>query len=410
MPDQTSLFKNTNFLKLFGSQILSQLTLSIANFLLINRVFTLTKSAVAVSLLWVFWGLPAVLIAPLSGFFIDKWDKRKILIATNFLQAVTIGCFLLVQDRSYHFLYVLIFMYSMLNQFYLPTESACLPWLIKPEHFPRANSLFLLTTYASFILGFGSGGVLVGLLGETTTIFALATFLLMATVCVAYLPREKKLVKLGNITDFLLEEVHEAWLFITQKGKLVTYALGFTSILQIITASLIVVLPKIGHDILHKDFFRVSTLLAGSLGLGVAAGGILFPRIARSLRKKNWIIIGFVALALSFMAFFGTRFISDQYRGFFVASALFIGGAAGAFVLIPTQTFVQENTPAKMRGKIYGLSTSLVTLSAIAPALLVAGCVDALGIAGFLFLVGVGILAIPLFLKKFGDSFINQTF
>jgi len=125
------ILKNSKFISLWTSQILSQVTINLMNFLLLLKLFEATRSTIATSLLWVAYALPAILIGPIAAASIDLVDKRKMLILTNLLQAVIIFIYALSQHESVFLLYGIAVIYSFLNQFYVPAEQASLPTLVK---------------------------------------------------------------------------------------------------------------------------------------------------------------------------------------------------------------------------------------------------------------------------------------
>jgi hypothetical protein len=73
-----SFTKNPKFLYLWVSQILSQLTVNIMNFLLLAHLFETTKSSIAVALLWVAYSLPALIIGPIGAASVDLLSRRNI--------------------------------------------------------------------------------------------------------------------------------------------------------------------------------------------------------------------------------------------------------------------------------------------------------------------------------------------
>jgi len=77
------VLKNKNFLCIWISQIFSQLTINIMNFVFLIRLFEVTGSAISTSLLWVSYALPAILIGPFASGAVDLVDRRKMLIVTN---------------------------------------------------------------------------------------------------------------------------------------------------------------------------------------------------------------------------------------------------------------------------------------------------------------------------------------
>ncbi|HET7098975.1 MAG TPA: hypothetical protein VFI61_01935, partial [Patescibacteria group bacterium] len=126
MNDYKSLLKNSKFMYLWISQLLSQVTVNMMNFLLLARLFTVTGSSIATSLLWLAFALPAIFFGPIGAATVDLVSKRKMLMVTNLLQALTIFSFIFIQQQSIFILYFIVLAYSFFNQFYVPAESASL--------------------------------------------------------------------------------------------------------------------------------------------------------------------------------------------------------------------------------------------------------------------------------------------
>lgn len=393
-------------MKLWISQILSQIAIYVATFILINKIFLLTKSAIAVSFLWLFWMLPSILIAPIVGFFIDIWNNRKILVITNAIQALIIFSYFFVSVRSYHFIYFLVFVYSLVNQFYVPTEISSVPWLVAKDSLPSANSFFVLTSQISFILGFGLAGLLVKNFGEMTTIIGLSILLIIASISTVFLPDEKKNKPMDNFLNFISKEVQEGWKFITKKQILVLFALGLMGLFQLITVTLSIVLPKISEEILTTNFTDVATYLILAIVFGLATGSYLFTQKGRYRRKNKWIVNGFFTLAICMISIFAQSLLPQTFKLYFLVVMLFIGGLAAALVIVPAQTFVQEVTPVSIRGKIFGLVGAIITLSTIPPVIFVAGIVEAIGVIKFIGLTGILLLVFAIYFLKHSDAII----
>ena len=89
-----------NFKLLFISQILSQVTVNMMNFLLLARLFEATGSSIATSLLWVSYALPTIFFGPIGAGIVDLVSRRKTLIITNFLQALVIFLYIFRDFRK----------------------------------------------------------------------------------------------------------------------------------------------------------------------------------------------------------------------------------------------------------------------------------------------------------------------
>ena len=116
--DFKPLIKNTKFVHLWVSQVLSQLTINIMNFLLLIRIFEHTGSAIATSLLLVAYALPAAIIGPFAAASADLADRRKILMIANLAQSAAVFAYGIGFGTSFFLIYGIALTYSFLNQFY----------------------------------------------------------------------------------------------------------------------------------------------------------------------------------------------------------------------------------------------------------------------------------------------------
>ena len=123
------------------------------NFYVVTRIFSLTSSTTAVSLMWIAGALPCLLFAPFSGPVVDGVSKRKSMIVTNLLQAASISLLFFV-SKPFSF-YSVVFLYWFFDQIYMPSQQAATPQLVDKKLLPAANGLFLLTQQASLLVGFG---------------------------------------------------------------------------------------------------------------------------------------------------------------------------------------------------------------------------------------------------------------
>src|SRR5437870_8187355 len=98
--------------------------------------------------------MPAVLLSPVTGVFLDCWTNRAVLVISNVARAVFVGLVALPWvARSPVAAYTLAFLVSVGSQFFGPAETAAIPRLVKREDLYSANSLFFTTMMIA--LGFG---------------------------------------------------------------------------------------------------------------------------------------------------------------------------------------------------------------------------------------------------------------
>lgn len=393
------VLKTKNFIKIWGSQVLSQLTANLLNFVLILKIFENTHSTVAVSIFWFFWALPAIFIGPFSGTLIDYLGTRKILILSNLLQALVILFYLPVGSSVWP-IYSILLLYSLLNQFYTPAEAATLPGAVAKNLLPAANSLFLFTNYTALILGFGLAGPLIKLIGEKFPFVMGSIMLILAAVAVWLLParifskvnHKKSLVNFSSFFKKLKEGYH----FI-RTNSTVFLPLILLAFSQIVLSVIAVLGPALVVKILKTDLLNIGQQLILPIGFGGISGMVITVKLLRRVRKMRLIGTGFFLSSFSLFALvlivphlhFGFKIFGEVLMGF-------LSGFAFSLFTVPTQTLLQEKTPNYLRGRVFGVLGFMITLASVIPVLFVATIGEFLGEFWMILILASVIFAVGL--------------
>ena len=412
LKEYKTVIQNKKFLYIWMSQIFSQLTINVMNFILLTRLFEITGSAISTSLLWVSYALPAMLFGPLASGIVDLVDKRTILMATNLLQSLAIFSYAFLGHSNVFVVYVLVFIYSLLNQFYVPSEASTLPAVLKQGKLAHGNSLFFMTQQASIVLGFTLAGILRSLLSFKNTLFLSAAFVFIAFIFTSFLPKIKPEKKISSdldeaVFDFF-RHIKEGYNFLKGERKVLTPVLlliGFQVALQLC----IVQFPILAQYILSIPLNLASFYILVPAGLGAVMGAVFIPKILkRDIRKKTVIDEGLPVIFISLLLI---SFLIPYLGGFlkiFISFALFVFlGFGFVSVLIPSQTFLQQSTPENMRGRVFGNFSFLVTVTSVLPVLFSGTLVEAFGIKVLLSSLSICIVMVYVLSRKFGDRFLN---
>jgi len=407
-----AILKTKNFIKIWSSQILSQLTVNLLNFVLIIKIFENTNSTVAVSLFWFFWALPAIFLGPFSGTLIDFLGTRKILILSNLSQALVVLLYLPVRNSIWP-IYSILLLYSFLNQFYLPAEAATLPGTVSRKLLPSANSLFLFTTYASLILGYGLAGPLIKLIGRQFPFVIGSLMLILAALAVRLLPSQtfskiNHKISSQYLPDFF-KKLNEGYQFI-RYNPTVLFPLLILVFSQIILSILLVLAPALIVKILNTDLINISSRLVLPIGIGGILGMITTVKLLKNIRKRYLINTGF--FLLSFSLFFLVLAVPHFPQYFKILSEIVLGlicGFAFSLFTVPTQTLLQEKTPDNLRGRVFGVLGFLITLSSVLPVLFAATIGEFLGEIWVILILAIAIFSLGLFSWK-GENVINRLY
>ena len=406
------VINNKNFRYLWTSQIFSQLSINIMNFVFLIKLFEVTGSAISTSLLWIAYSLPAILIGPFASAIVDLTDKRKMLFITNFLQALTIFLYAISPKANIFILYQVVFIYSLLNQFYVPAEAASLPSLLPKKKLTQGNSLFFLTLQASLIVGFAVAGLINHFLGFNNTLFICSFFLFVAFANTFFLPKLVSETKVPNefekaVIKFF-SHVLGGYKFIKSERKVLTPVLlliGFQVALQV----LIVEVPIIAQNLLSIPLNSAGLFLLVPAGIGSILGALALPKlIARGWRKKKVIENSLISIGIIILIFtFLIPLLPYWFKTLLSFISVLLLGLAFFGVIVPSQTFLQEKTPKDLRGRVFGNFWFLVTIASVFPVLFSGSIVEILGIKFFLFIISAIAISIYFVSKRFGDRFIN---
>lgn len=406
------LLKNRNFCYLWSSQILSQLTVNLMNFLLLFILFKKTGSGVATSLLWIFYSLPAIFVGPFASAYMDMSDKKKTLTWTNFLQSLVILFFATKSDSSLFLLYFVVLVYSFLNQFYVPAEVSSLPYLVRKKDLPFANSLFFITQNASLIFGFGTAGIILNSFGIKTSFYLCAVMLFVAYLATTMLPRLKSREKVPNnfekaITKFF-KKIIEGYVFIKQ-NKLVFAPLMLLISMQIALAIVSVNAPFFATDIVKipEELIGIAIIVPAGIGAGMSAFRVpkMLERGERKIKliKSYLLSLFFILLILSIVA----PLLPTVARISLSAILISFLGYNFVGITIPANTFLQEKTPGGLRGRVFGNFWFLSTIATVFPVFFSGFITEVFGVKILLVVLSFMFFTIFTYINKYGWQILN---
>jgi MFS family permease len=126
------------------------------------QVFRLTGSVAATGLTLPVESLPAVLVGPVAGVFVDRWDRRRVMIVNDLLRAVAVAGILLADrpDRLW-WLYLALAVESLGTAFFRPAARALVPGLVGTgDELVGANSFLAVNNGVVGLVGPPLGALL----------------------------------------------------------------------------------------------------------------------------------------------------------------------------------------------------------------------------------------------------------
>lgn len=335
----------------------SQLLSNIGDWLLLVAapffVFELTGSTMATGLALTAESVPAIVLGPIAGVFTDRWDRRRMMIATDLLRAAAVCSMLAVHSRGgVWIVYGALTTEASFSQFFSPARRALVPNLVgRGAELSAANALSQLIGGVIRLVGGPLGGVLYVLFGFRSVVaIDVASYLLSAalTVLIHYRPHPEPRPAVRDRTQRarrgFRSELRAGLVHIRRTTDLpvlfAVAALFFTGN-AMLTALLV---PYIG-GVLHAGAQSLGALF-GALGVGYAIGGPLSRLVTDRVSDRATIAASLAALAAVFAVSFNIPHLAWD-----VGLFTLIGPPAVGF-LVTADTSIARRTPDRIQGRV----------------------------------------------------------
>ena len=179
------VFRNRSFVALWLGQMISFIG-DYFNWIAVPiMVERLTGSALMVGLAVISNALPTLLLGPVAGVFVDRWDRKWTMIISDLLRGLLVLLCLLVQTAEQVWIYYVAgFLMSCVSRFFYPSQSAVLPLIVPDEDdLLAANGLMQIIQTTGLLAGGAIAGFAIGLWGSQFAFIAdSVTFGLSAVV------------------------------------------------------------------------------------------------------------------------------------------------------------------------------------------------------------------------------------
>jgi MFS family permease len=348
-------------------------------------VWELTKDPLSLGYLGLAQGMPLVVFQLWGGVLADRTNRLRLLLVTQLGTALTLtaALALLLGGRpGVEAMLALAATSSVFRAFDEPSRLSLIPELIEREHLPNAIALGSLPWQAGRMIGPSITGILIAAFGGTVG-FALAAAASYAAL-VLYSRLRVSGDAPGGHGSHVVRQFTEGVSFIARHFVFLNLT-GLALFNALFGLSYVTLLP-----IYADEYFRTGStgygLLQASHGTGALVGTLTIATIAgRIARPGRALLLGALVLGLGLMAF-------SQSRAIGVAMpVLLVVGFANTFYLTQVSTFIQQNVPDELRGRVlslYSLCWNLLPLGG-----LIGGALAAAVDARFAVLVGGGLVA-----------------
>jgi MFS family permease len=365
---------NRNYRYTWMGQLVSEIGDHFNNIAVFSLAVQTTHSGLVVSGVLLARAVPAVLAGPLAGVTLDRFDRKRIMIASDLIRAiVALGFILTVKGHSTGLLYGLSALLMLASPFFTSGRSSILPSIATREELHTANSLTQTTQWTTLAVGAFLGGTSVMQFGYRWAFCGNSLSFVFSALCISrlFLPGRGFRPPRRALTE---TDVVRPWHEYTEGLR---YMRSVPLILGLAMVNVgwasgggaaQILFTVFGEMVFNRGPYGLG-LIWGCAGVGLLCGGALAYRTGRSLSFVNYKR----AVVVCFIVHGGSYILFSQTRSFYAALVFIALSRAGVgFSSVMNMSQLLRHVPDAFRGRVFATMES-TTWSVMMVSMLLAG-------------------------------------
>jgi DHA3 family macrolide efflux protein-like MFS transporter len=360
-----------NFTLLLLGRVVSNISTVAFNFALSLYVLDLTKSSAAFATIISFAILPGVFCNILAGVFVDRHDKKKIIVLSDILSGVFVYVFLLLfkMNSSSMILFIsYVIVLNTLQAFFTLAINAAIPNIVSYDNVSKATSGLQGVGAAINVVGPILGAILYKTTGMEMIFLVNALSFILSGIAAMFLVFIKSISEEVDAKRLSYwQNVKEVFSYLdTQKALKFLLFIGVV-LNSILNPLVFLVLQFISYNVLKVSGFQLS-LIQSAWAVGTIVGSVfLMTRETYKPIIKRFFLLLEIQAVLIVLWFVPPLFIAVDVAKW-ITTILFIllifaYGMLNTIQNIPIITHFQIIIPEKLRGKVFGVFFTAMNIS-----------------------------------------------
>jgi MFS family permease len=344
--------RHRNFQLFFGGQLISLIGTWMDNIAEAWLVYRLTGSSLLLGTVAFAGQIPVFLMAPIGGMVADRWDRHKIVIATQtssmILAFMLAGLTLSGRVKVWEVV-VLAALMGVVNAFDIPARQAFLVEMVGRDDLMNAIALNSSMFNGARVIGPSIAGIVVASVGEGWCFFANAVSYIAVIAGLLMMKLGARQRREHATSPF--EHIVEGFRFVFH-ARPIRALLTLIGLVSFVAIPYSVLMPIFADRILHGGALGLG-LLMGAAGVGALLGAMTLT--LRSGVKGLGRIVGLAAIG-----FGASLALFSASRHFWLSVALLIPAGYGVMLQMACcNTLIQSMVPDELRGRALAAYTMM---------------------------------------------------
>lgn len=372
------------FLTIFIGQTMSLLTSAIVQYAIIWHITFKTGSAVDLAMATIAGILPQILLGPIAGVIVDRFDRKKIMMYSDGMIAVAtlvLGILFLYGEPSMMGMYIVLAVRSLGSTFHSPSFTASIPMLAPKEKLVKISGINQTINSITLIIAPILAGILFGAIPLPYIIFLdiIGAIFGIGSIAMVHIPNPEKKEEKSNI----LLEMKQGFWEIKQSR--------FLLILTIYVIAICIIFMPIAsmYPLITKNYFGLEAIHVSIVevlfSIGMLVGGIAMAKEV-GFRKKQYTIL--VAMLIFAVALIASGLIPNSMFWMFVFLT-FVMGSMGPFFEGLYTVILQTKIEPQKQGRVFSIVMSFMQLATPIGLFLVAPIAEKIGVEKMFVISGI---------------------
>ena len=342
--------------RLWIAQVVSVFGDFLAVFAIFSVVtFQLHGTPMQVAMVLVAFLMPLAIVSPVAGVYVDRWNVKATMIASDLIRAAMVLVLVFVRDLNV--IYATLFAMSTVSAFFVPAQSVSVRTLAPPGGLMAVNALMTQAIQGAQIVTPSIAGLMVQWVGaDTCFLLDVASFFVSAGL-VASLTIRREATAPGTRAAGVWSSLMQGLRFIFTHRSISFVMISMASGMFAVRCfgSLLSVWVR---DVLLSEAGTFG-LLNSLIGVGMIVGSQMVRKLSARVAPERLVSLALAGMAVAVAI---TAIFSEMISA--VVGMLALGFCA-AFIMITSQTLMQQETPQELLGRVSSSMMSVMAVSQV---------------------------------------------
>ena len=343
-PSMFAVFHKRDFSLLWMAQLVSTIGSSLTDLAAGILVYRVTGSALSVGLMLMATAVPSLVVGLLAGVVVDRYDRKRIMIATDLIRAALVASIPFLISYDVAFLYLIVLIASGVKQFFDPAEQSVLPDVASEEELASANAFLSISSFGSTAVGFAAAGLLASISLDLAFWFDAATFIFSAA-CIVLVRIAPNAAQEATNVRAVVDNLRAGIRMLVGTPILRSTLIVFAPVLFAFGLWNVLLLPFAVKTLGGTEFQY--GLQEGLTSLAFVAGSLIMAKYIERLAPGTWIVISLAAMGVAGI------FYGSAQNIYFAIFYVMLSGFMQPPSSISRSLILQRNTPREFRGRVF---------------------------------------------------------